>query len=86
MISVISACIFKKLSKSVNFRVAILILKVEENNIFSILCFISRRVKAQKKKSFAVYGEGAVTDRMCQKWFSKFPARDFLLDDAPQSG
>ena len=38
------------------------------------------------EKICAVYGEGAVTDRMCQKWFSKFPARDFLLDDAPQSG
>ena len=34
----------------------------------------------------AVYGEGAVTDQMCQKWFVKFCAGDFLLDDAPQSG
>ena len=32
-----------------------------------------------------MYGE-AVTDRMCQKWFMKFCAGDFLLDDAPQSG
>ena len=24
------------------------------------------------KKICAVYGEGAVTDRMCQKWFVKF--------------
>ena len=31
-------------------------------------------------------GEGAVTDRMCQKWFVKFHAGDFLLDDAPWSG
>ena len=31
----------------------------------------------------AVYGEGAVTDRMCQKWFAKFHAGDFSLDDAP---
>ena len=31
-----------------------------------------------------VYGEGAVTDQMCQKWFAKFLAGDFLLDDAPQ--
>ena len=28
----------------------------------------------------------AVTDRMCQKWFEKFHAGDFLLDDAPLSG
>ena len=31
-----------------------------------------------------MYGEGAVTDRTCQKWFEKFHAGDFLLDDAPQ--
>ena len=34
----------------------------------------------------AVYGEGAVTDRTCQKWFVKFHAGNFLLDDAPWSG
>ena len=28
----------------------------------------------QKKKICAVYGEGAVTDRTCQKWFVKFHA------------
>ena len=33
-----------------------------------------------------MYGEGAVTDQMCQKWFVKFHTRDFSLDDAPQSG
>ena len=38
------------------------------------------------KKICEVYGEGAVTDRMYQKWFVKFCARDFLLDDAPRSG
>ena len=37
------------------------------------------------KKISAVYGEGAVTDRMCQKWFEKFPAGYFSLDDAPWS-
>ena len=36
-------------------------------------------------KICAVYGKGAVTDRMCQKWFVNFCAGDFLLDDAPQS-
>ena len=38
----------------------------------------------QKQKIWAVYGEGAVTDRMCQKWFPKFLAGDFFLDDASQ--
>ena len=74
-----------------NFCVAILILKMEEKrNIFDILCFIiSRKVKTQlkhKKKICAVYGEGAVTDWACQKWFAKFRAGDFSLDVAPQLG
>ena len=38
------------------------------------------------KKICAVYGEGAVTDRTCQKWCAKFRAGDFSLDDAPLSG
>ena len=25
-----------------------------------------------QKQTCAVYGEGAVTDRTCQKWFAKF--------------
>ena len=29
-----------------------------------------------QKKICLVYGEGAVTDRMCQKWFLKFHAGD----------
>ena len=33
-----------------------------------------------------MYGEGAVTDQTCQKWFAKFRAGDFSLDDAPQLG
>ena len=33
-----------------------------------------------------MYGEDGATDEMCQKWFVKFHARDFLLDDTPQSG
>ena len=39
-----------------------------------------------QKKIYAVSGEGAVTDRMCQRQFAKFHAGDFSLDDAPQSG
>ena len=35
-----------------------------------------------QKKRFVVYGEGAVTDRMCQKWFAKVCAGAFLLDGA----
>ena len=39
-----------------------------------------------KKKICAVYGEGAVTDQTCQRWFAKFRAGGFSLDDAPWSG
>ena len=38
------------------------------------------------KKNCSVYGEGAVTDRMCQKWLAKFRARHFSLDSAPWLG
>ena len=38
------------------------------------------------QKICAVYGEGAVTDLTCQKWFAKFHARDFLLDSVPRLG
>ena len=34
-------------------------------------------------KISAVYGEGAVTDWTCQKWFMKFCARNISLDNAP---
>ena len=42
--------------------------------------------KKNPKRICAVCGEGAVTDRMCQKWFAKFCAGEFLLDDAPWMG
>ena len=39
-----------------------------------------------QKTICAVYAEGVVTDWTCQKWFEKFRAGDFSLDDAPWSG
>ena len=39
-----------------------------------------------KKKICAVYGGGAVTDRTFQKWFVKFRAGDFSLDNAAWLG
>ena len=38
------------------------------------------------QKKSAVYGEGAVTDQIHQKWFAKFHATDFSLDNTPWSG
>ena len=76
-----------------NFCVAILILKIEENrqHFWHIMLyyFKNNRLKMQlkcKKKICAVYGEGDVTDEMCQKWFMKFHAGDFSGDNAPWSG
>ena len=66
---------------------AILILKLEENiQHFRDIMLFSRKVKTQLKheKICAVYGDGIVTDQICQKWFVKFLAGDFSLDDAPQ--
>ena len=37
-------------------------------------------------KFCAVYGEGALTDQTSHKWFAKFCAGDFSLDNAPQLG
>ena len=42
--------------------------------------------KKKEKEIYTVYGEGAVTDQMCQKGLVKFSDRDFSLDDTPQSG
>ena len=50
------------------------------------LLFQERKVQQTQKNICAVYGEGAVTDWMCQQWFAKFCAGDFLLDDAPLFG
>ena len=42
--------------------------------------------KNKIKKISVVYGEGAVIDPMCQKWFAKFHAGDFWLHGALWSG
>ena len=39
-----------------------------------------------QKKIAAVYGEGAVTDQTCHKWFAKVHAGDFSSYDAPRLG
>ena len=62
----------------------------DKSNILGILYFIiARKVKRQlnekKKKMCVVYGEGAMTDWMWQKWFAEFHAGNFLLDDVTWS-
>ena len=46
----------------------------------------SKNATQTEKKVCAVYGEGAVIDPMCQKWFAKFHAGDFWLHGALWSG
>ena len=77
----------KKTSKLVNFCVAILILKMEEKKqqFLHIMLYYFKKTEMHKKIC-AVYGEGAVTDRTCQKWFAKFHSGDFSLDDTPWLG
>ena len=63
---------------------------MEENmqHFCHVLLYYFKRGKNESempKMICAVYGEGAVTDQMCQKWFVKFHAGDFSLDDAPRS-
>ena len=50
-----------------------------------MLYYFKKRKNAteMQKKICAIFGEGAVTDETCQKWFVKFRAGDFSLDDAP---
>ena len=59
-----------------NFCVVILILKMEENmQHFQrvILYYFKKGINATNViKTCAVYGEDAVTDQMCKKWFVKF--------------
>ena len=80
----------KKTSKLVNICIAILILNMKEmHDIFGILrSIISRKVKMQlkcrKKDLCSVWRR--CSDQMCQRWFVKFHAKDFCLDNAPWLG
>ena len=60
-----------------SFCVAILILRMEENmqHFLHIMLYYFKKSKnttEMQKKICAVYGEGAVTDGMGQRWFAKF--------------
>ena len=60
-----------------------------KQHLWHIMLYYFKKGKntTEMEKNFcALYGEGAVTDQTCQKWFAKFRARAFSLDDAPRSG
>ena len=74
-----------------NFCVAILVLNMEENmqHFWHFVLYYFNKGKnttETQEKICAGYAEGAVTDWTCQKWFVKFRAGDFSLDNAPWSG
>ena len=63
--------------KFVDFCVAILIMKMEENKqyIWYVMFYYLKKVKnagGTQKTIYVLSGESAVTDWMCQKWFVKF--------------
>ena len=60
-----------------NFCVPVLILKMEENtqHFQHVMLYYFKKGKntaETQRKICAVCGEGAVTDRACQRWFVKF--------------
>ena len=64
---------------------------MEENkqHFWDIMLYYFNRGKMKlkcKKKICTLYAEDSVADQMCQKWFVKFLAGDFLLDYAPWLG
>ena len=48
-----------------------------------LYCFKKGKKPTETQKICAVYGEVAVTDQKCQRWFAKFHTGDFSLDNAP---
>ena len=73
-----------------NFSVAILLLKMvgKKATFWHIMLHYFKKGKNStevQKKTYAIYGKGAVTDRMCQKWFVKFQG-SFSVDSPPWLG
>jgi len=61
-------------------------LNMEENKVHfrHLMLFFYRKGKNATQaanKICAVYGEGAVAERIVRKWFARFKAGDFNLED-----
>ena len=49
--------------------------------------FNMKKTAAESHRTFVeVYGEHALADRTCQKWFARFKSGDFGLDDEERPG
>jgi len=56
-------------------------------SVFDAFLFSQReKCNANQKKICAVYGEDAVSERVCQNWFAKFYAGDTTCEDRERSG
>ena len=52
-----------------------------------LFCFNCGKTASETRdKLCSVYGENAVSLRLCYTWFSKFRSGNFSLEDAPRSG
>ena len=91
MTAVISLCILKKDIKIGEFLCSHFNIedgrkKATSSAYYALLFQEGKNTTEMQTKICAVYGEGVLTDRTCQKCFMKFRAGDFLLDNAPWSG
>lgn len=64
---------------------------MEENKVHfrHILLFFYRKgLKAAEaeREICAVYGNNALSESVCRKWFARFKSGNFDLEDAPRSG
>jgi len=56
-------------------------------SVFDVFLFSQRKkCNANKKEICVVYGEDAVSERVCRNWFAKFRADDTTCEDRERSG
>jgi len=55
-------------------------------SVFDAFLFSQRKKCNANQKKSAVYGENAVSERVCQNWFAKFRADDTTCEDYERSG
>ena len=63
--------------------------QVDKKSHFRHLLFAFNRGQKTSKAAgdiCAVYGEGAIAERITRDWFSRFKHKNFDLNDAPRSG
>ena len=89
--AIISVYIYKKFIKIGDFLYSYFNIGAgkEKATLLVYYALFQERLKCNrstKPKICAMYAECAVIDQKCQKWFAKFHAGDFSLDNAPWMG